>query len=144
MLRRSLTHRLGGQAPVTRAQRLALGNIKTDYGNVQTAAGSHEKWGYLYRGWKYPLAAYSSMTACLWAIYFLVGTWSQYKDMIIMSEHITYEDVEDRCLTPMPGWSRLKTFQQLKPWQGLTYRDPTPLEWLPFDIKLGMVKQSSY
>ena len=144
MLRVSLARFVGGQSTVTRAQRMQLGNIKSDYGNVQTAAGSHEKWGFQFRGWKYPITAYFWGGVSLFVVYFLVGTWSQYKDMILLSEYITYEDVEDRALTPMPGWARLKSFQIFKPWQGMTYRDPTPLDWLPFELKLGMVKNSSY
>jgi hypothetical protein len=144
MLRRSSLSLIGGQRPITRAQRLQLGNIKTDYSNVQTAAGNHEKWGFMYRGWTYPHIAYIWGTISLYIVYYMVGTWSQYRDMIIMSEYITYEDVEDRALTPMPGWNRLKSFQMFKPWQAMTYRDPTPLDWLPFELKLGSVANSSY
>ena len=144
MLRRSSNLLVGGQRPVTRAQRLQLGNIKTDYGNIQTAAGSHEKWGFMYRGWRYPMTAYFWGAASLFVVHWMVGTWSQYKDMVLFTEYITYEDVEDRALQPMPGWNRLKSFQMFKPWQGMTYRDPTPLDWLPFELKLGAIKNSSY
>ena len=144
MLRRTCPAFLHGQRSVTRTQRLDLGNIKSDHGQIQTAAGNQEKWGYMYRGWRYPFLAYFSGGVSLFFIYVVIGAWSQYKDMILMSEHITYEDVEDRALTPMPGWTRLKSFQIFKPMQGMTYRDPTPLDWLPFELKLGSIRTSSY
>ncbi|CBH14849.1 uncharacterized protein TEOVI_000481700 [Trypanosoma equiperdum] len=129
---------------LSKATRLQLGNIKTEYGYVSTAAGSQEKWGFLFKGRRYPLIScgYSICLVCI-AIT-VVGTYQQYRDMIIMTEHISYEDVKDRCLTPMPGWARLRSLQIASPLGPMTYRDPTPLDWLPFELKLGCVKQASY
>ena len=129
---------------MTRATRLQLGNIKTEYGDLQTAAGSHEKWGYQYRGWKYPMFAHISGSAIIFIFQMIVGVWAQYRDMIIFSEHICYEDVKDRVLTEMPGWARLQCFQKITPIGFVPYRDPTPLDWLPIELKLGQVKQASY
>lgn len=141
MLRRAVTLR---QKPLTRATRLQLGNIKTEYGDLQTAAGNHEKWGYMYRGWRYPVFAHTSGSFIIFLFQCIVGCWAQYRDMILMSEHICYEDVKDRCLTQMPGWARLQCFQKITPVGFVPYRDPTPLDWLPIELKLGQVKQASY
>jgi hypothetical protein len=141
MLRRCTTFR---DAVLTRATRLQLGNIKTDYGDLQTAAGNHEKWGYLYRGWKYPVFAHLAGSFIIFMFQCVVGFWSQYRDMIMMSEHICYEDIKDRCLTPMPGWARIQCFQKITVGGMMVYRDPTPLDWLPIELKLGQVKQASY
>lgn len=142
MLRRSVS-RLQHQF-VTRATRLQLGNVKSQYGNLQTAAGSHEKWGYMYRGWKYPILAHMAGGFSLLIGQICMGFWNQYRDMVILADHICYEDVKDRCLIPIPGWGRLKGTRIAAPGGFATYRDPTPLEWLPFEIKLGQVKQASY
>lgn len=129
---------------VTRATRLQLGNVKSEYGNIQTAAGSHEKWGFMYKGWKYPILTHVSGTVVLFIGQVTIAFWNQYRDMVILGEFITYEDVKDRCLIPIPGWSRLKGARIAAPGGFATWRDPTPLEWLPFEIKLGQVKQASY
>ncbi|ORC92308.1 uncharacterized protein TM35_000045220 [Trypanosoma theileri] len=129
---------------LSKATRLQLGNIKTEYGYVSTAAGSQEKWGFLFKARKYPLIScgYSICLICL-AIG-VIGSYQQYRDMVIMTEHISYEDVRDRCLTPIPGWARIRNVQIASPLGPMTYRDPTPLDWLPFELKLGYVKQASY
>nr|CCC93209.1 hypothetical protein, unlikely [Trypanosoma congolense IL3000] len=129
---------------LSKATRLQLGNVKTEYGYVSTAAGSQEKWGFLFKGRRYPLihCTYSICLVCL-AIT-VVGTYQQYRDMVIMTEYISYEDVKDRCLTPIPGWARIRNLQIAGPLGPMTYRDPTPLDWLPFELKLGYVKQASY
>lgn len=142
MFRRSATVR--GEIHLSKATRLQLGNVKSPYGNLQTAAGSHEKWGYIYRGFKYPILAYVSILGTFGSLHFLSACYLQYRDMILLSEYICYEDLKDRVLTPMPGWARLRTVQVACPGQFMTYRDPTPLEWLPFELKLGQVKQASY
>lgn len=129
---------------LSNATRLQLGNIKTQYGTVSSAAGSMEKWGFIYRARVYPTLGHFYMATFIGTVIAVVGTYQQYKDMMIVSEHICYEDVKDRCLTPVPGWARLRTIQIANPAGALTYRDPTPLDWLPFELKLGYVKQSSY
>ncbi|CAD2216884.1 hypothetical protein AGDE_00956 [Angomonas deanei] len=128
---------------LSKATRLQLGNIKTDYGNLSTAAGSREKWGFMLASSTYPLI--SGVLSCWFLVSFFVvlGTYQQYRDMIVMTEHISYEDVKDRCLTPIPGWARLRTIGIATTVGPMTYRDPTPLDWLPFELKLGYVKQAS-
>ncbi|ESS64081.1 hypothetical protein TCDM_14479 [Trypanosoma cruzi Dm28c] len=129
---------------LSKATRLQLGNIKTEYGYVSTAAGSQEKWGFIFKVRRYPLLS-CGYTLCLMSITIgVVGTYQQYRDMVIMTEHISYEDVKDRCLTPIPGWARIRNVQIASPLGPMTYRDPTPLDWLPFELKLGHVKQASY
>lgn len=142
MLRRSL--KILTQPSLTRATRLQLGNVKSEYGSMQTAAGSQDKWGFIYRGWKYQLLAHFSGGFIILMVQVVVGVWAQYRDMVILSEHICYEDVKDRCITSMPGYQRLACFQQITPAGCMTYRDPTPLDWLPMELKLGQVKQASY
>lgn len=129
---------------LSKATRLQLGNIKTEYGTVSTAAGSGEKWGFVYRARRYPTMGHLYMCTITATIIFVSGCYSQYRDMMIVSENICYEDVKDRCLTPIPGWARLRTLQIANPAGAQTYRDPTPLDWLPFELKLGYVKQASY
>ncbi|KPI85179.1 hypothetical protein ABL78_5767 [Leptomonas seymouri] len=129
---------------LSKATRLQLGNIKTEYGMVSTAAGSAEKWGFLFGGNVYPLISLGFGIFMISAAITVSGTYQQYRDMVIMTEHISYEDVKDRCLTPMPGWARLRTIQISHPLGPMTYRDPTPLDWLPFELKLGYVTQASY
>lgn len=130
---------------LSKATRLQLGNVKTEYGLAATAAGSKEKWGSnLGAHTSYPFATMGLLAGTLCVVIAVVGSYQQYRDMSIMSEHITYEDVKDRCLTPIPGWARLRSFQMANPTGPQTFRDPTPLDWLPFDIKLGYVKQASY
>uniref|UniRef100_A0A7S1L3G4 Uncharacterized protein n=1 Tax=Neobodo designis TaxID=312471 RepID=A0A7S1L3G4_NEODS len=141
MLRRCVALR---NAYMTRATRLQLGNVKSPHGDLQTAAGNHEKWGYLYRGWRYPVAGHLAGSLAILVFQVVVGVWAQYRDMILLSEHITYEDVKDRCLTQMPGWARLQCFNKFTAGGMMPYRDPTPLDWLPLELKLGQVKQASY
>ncbi|KAG5492584.1 hypothetical protein JKF63_01163 [Porcisia hertigi] len=129
---------------LSKATRLQLGNIKTEYGTVSTAAGSVEKWGFLFGGNTYPLVSLGFGVFMMCAILTVVATYQQYRDMVIVTEHISYEDVKDRCLTPMPGWARLRSFSMATPHGPATFRDPTPLDWLPFELKLGYVKQASY
>ncbi|CUI14398.1 transmembrane protein, putative [Bodo saltans] len=129
---------------LSKATRLQLGNLKTEYGTVSTAAGSHEKWGFLYRARKYPALGHFYMATFIITTVMVSGTYQQYRDMMIVSENICYEDVKDRCLTPMPGWARLRSIQIANPAGPQTFRDPTPLDWLPFELKLGYVKQASY
>ncbi|KAK7196896.1 hypothetical protein NESM_000631000 [Novymonas esmeraldas] len=129
---------------LSKATRLQLGNIKTEYGTVSTAAGSAEKWGYLFGGNTYPLISMSASLFLLCSTLMVIATYQQYRDMVIMTEHISYEDVKDRCLTPMPGWARLRSVGMATPHGPSTFREPTPLDWLPFELKLGYVKQASY
>lgn len=131
-------------ATLSKVTRLQLGNLKSQYGTVSTAAGSHEKWGFLYRARKYPTLGHFYMSTFLVVTIMSAGAYQQYRDMVVLSEHICYEDVKDRCLTPIPGWARLRTMQIANPCGAQTYRDPTPLDWLPFELKLGYVKQASY
>lgn len=142
MIRRTPV-KLGGPT-ISKATRLQLGNIKTDYGNVSTAAGSAEKWGHIYRATNYPILNYIFMGTFIGMFQFIWGSYMQYRDMLILSEHITYEDVMDRCLTPVPGWARLKSIRGATPTGPHIWHDPTPLDWLPFELKLGAVKQASY
>ncbi|CAJ1012094.1 hypothetical protein Q4I28_007407 [Leishmania naiffi] len=129
---------------LSKATRLQLGNIKTEYGTVSTAAGSVEKWGFLFGGNMYPIVSLSFGIFMVCATMAVAATYQQYRDMVIVTEHISYEDVKDRCLTPMPGWVRLRSFSMATPQGPATFRDPTPLDWLPFELKLGYVKQASY
>lgn len=129
---------------LSKATRLQLGNIKTEYGRVSTAAGSAEKWGFLFGGSTYPLLSVGSCVFSFCAVLMVVTTYQQYRDMVVLCEHIAYEDVKDRCLTPMPGWARLRGVGIATPFGPATFRDPTPLDWLPFELKLGYVKQASY
>lgn len=129
---------------LSKATRLQLGNIKTEYGMVSTAAGSTEKWGFIFGGRVYPLISCVFSCFIMCAFITVTGTYQQYRDMVIMTEHITYEDVKDRCLTPIPGWARIRSASMANPMGPMTYRDPTPLDWLPFELKLGYVKQASY
>lgn len=131
------------QATLSKATRLELGNVKSPYGELQTAAGSHEKWGFIFRGLRYPIFSYCALLGWSATVMLTIGTYMQYRDMMILSEHVCYEDLKDRCLSPMPGWARLRTIQTAQVGQFMTYRDPTPLEWLPFELKLGQVKQAS-
>ena len=143
MLRLSRTLFIQGEQFLSKSTRLQLGNVKSPYGELQTAAGNHEKWGFIYRGLRYPLFSYITFFFVTFTMHLTVGGYLQYRDMILLSEHICYEDLKDRCLSPMPGWARLRTIQVGMPGQFMTYRDPTPLEWLPFELKLGQVKQAS-
>lgn len=130
---------------LSKATRLQLGNVKTEYGLASTAAGSKEKWGSnLGPRSSYPFATIGMLIATVSVAIATVGTYQQYRDMTIMTEHISYEDVKDRCLTPIPGWARIRSMQMANPTGPQTFRDPTPLDWLPFDVKLGYVKQASY
>lgn len=130
---------------LSKATRLQLGNVKTEYGLASTAAGSKEKWGSNLAGpTSYPFATIGCLIATISVAIAAIGTYQQYRDMTIMTEHISYEDVKDRCLTPIPGWARIRSMQMANPTGPQTFRDPTPLDWLPFDIKLGYVKQASY
>ncbi|KPA86096.1 putative mitochondrial hypothetical protein [Leptomonas pyrrhocoris] len=139
-----LRTRLSLAPMLSKATRLQLGNIKTEYGMVSTAAGSAEKWGFLFGGNVYPLISIGLGVFVISAMITVAGTYQEYRDLLVMTEHISYEDVKDRCLTPMPGWARLRTVQIAQPLGPVTYRDPTPLDWLPFELKLGYVKQASY
>lgn len=130
---------------LSKATRLQLGNVKTEHGLASTAAGSKAKWGSnLAAPSTYPFVTIGGLIAAVSVIIAVVGSYQQYRDMVIMSEHITYEDVKDRCLTSIPGWARLRSMAMANPTGPQTFRDPTPLEWLPFDLKLGYVKQASY
>ncbi|CBZ30724.1 conserved hypothetical protein [Leishmania mexicana MHOM/GT/2001/U1103] len=139
-----LRTRLSLAPMLSKATRLQLGNIKTEYGTVSTAAGSAEKWGFLFGGNTYPIISIGFSIFMVSATCVIVATYQQYRDMAIVTEHISYEDVKDRCLTPMPGWARLRSFSMATPQGPATFRDPTPLDWLPFELKLGYVKQASY
>jgi hypothetical protein len=129
---------------MTNATRLQLGNLKSEYGTVSTAAGSLEKWGFIYKANRYPM--FNSFWSLL--LFCSVIVWScvmqQYRDMIVLAENICYEDVKDRCLTPIPGWTRLRSTAMMNASGPQTHRDPTPLDWLPFELKLGYVRQASY
>lgn len=129
---------------LSKATRLQLGNVKSNYGTLSTAAGSLEKWGFLYVPHVYPSLTLAMLLGLVALFVGVGGTYQQYRDMIVMTEHISYEDVKDRCLTPIPGWARLHTMGISSPAGAQTYRDPTPLDWLPFELKLGYVKQASY
>ncbi|EPY33636.1 hypothetical protein STCU_01952 [Strigomonas culicis] len=129
---------------LSKATRLQLGNIKTDYGMVSTAAGSREKWGFIFASRTYPILGTIGIAVLVMSTFTIIGTYQQYRDMIVMSEHISYQDVKDRCLTPIPGWARIHSLAIGTPEGPATYRDPTPLDWLPFELKLGYVKQASY
>ncbi|CCW72271.1 unnamed protein product [Phytomonas sp. Hart1] len=129
---------------LSNATRLQLGNIKTKNGTFATASGSQEKWGFILGGRVYPIIGCTFSCFTIIVVMTVAGTYQEYRDMILMSEHISYEDVKDRCLTPIPGWARLRSLQMASPMGPVTYRDPTPLEWLPFELKLGYVKQASY
>ena len=129
---------------LSKATRLQLGNIKTDYGAVSTAAGSSEKWGFVFKTSRYPNFVLFSGLIYLWTFGSCVILYEQYRDMMISVEHVLYEDVRDRCLTRMPGWARLRTMKAMTPSGPMCYRDPTPLDWLPFELKLGTVKHASY
>lgn len=129
---------------LSKATRLQLGNIKTDYGSVSTAAGSSEKWGFIYRVNRYPMLGYIFGISFIVITQTVIACYYQYRDMLIMADHICYEDVRDRVLTPIPGIARLKTIQMMGAENIYAYRDPTPLDWLPFELKLGAVKQASY
>lgn len=129
---------------LSKATRLQLGNIKTDYGLLSTAAGSAEKWGMLFGGKTYPIISLWGSVLFGVSILVIVGTYRDYRDLVVMTEHISYEDIKDRCLTPIPGWTRLRSGAMVNPAGIMTYRDPTPLDWLPFELKLGYVKQASY
>lgn len=139
-----LRTRLSLAPMLSKATRLQLGNIKTEYGTVSTAAGSVEKWGFIFGGKTYPLANIGFVIMFTSLVLTVTGAYQQYRDSVIMSEYISYEDVKDRCLTPIPGWARIRTIQIANPMGPMTYRDPTPLDWLPFELKLGYVKQASY
>lgn len=134
---------LNSTRTMSKATRLQLGNVKTAYGDVQTAAGNHEKWGFLYRGVKYPLLAYIVGVPFIGVTQYVAAAYCQYRDMVVLSEHICYEDIKDRCLTPIPGWARLRTVQIIGENGPSLFRDPTPLDWLPFELKLGHVKRAS-
>ena len=129
---------------LTTATRLQLGNLKSEYGNVSTAAGSIEKWGFIYRPNRYPVFNQFWWTVILTTWFLFNGVTVQYRDMILLSENVCYEDVKDRCLTPIPGWARLRSMSMANQAGPQTHRDPTPLDWLPFELKLGYVKQASY
>ncbi|CCW62033.1 unnamed protein product [Phytomonas sp. EM1] len=129
---------------LSKATRLQLGNVKTEHGTFSSAAGSQEKWGFIFGGRVYPAIGCTFSCFVIAVAITITGTYYQYRDMVLMTEHITYEDVKDRCLTPIPGWARLRSVQMANPMGPMTYRDPTPLDWLPFELKLGSVKQASY
>ena len=146
MLRRSVSRlAIGEQQHVrlTRAQRLQLGNIKTDYGDLQTAAGSHEKWGFLYKGWRYPFIGQFCLFFFMGMCFSVSNVMHTYRDSEIYAEHTTFEDVQERMAYHMPGSSRLKNVTIYRA-DGVRWEmDPTPLDWLPFEMKLGQVKQAS-
>eukprot|EP00796_Vickermania_ingenoplastis_P005247 gene5247-3758_t len=101
---------------LSKATRLQLGNVKTDYGLAATAAGSKEKWGSNLAGpTPYPFVTVGCLIATISVAIAAIGTYQQYRDMTIMAEHITYEDVKDRCLTPIPGWARIRSMQMANP-----------------------------
>lgn len=129
---------------LSKATRLQLGNVKTEYGAASTAAGSAEKWGFLLKGRAHPMITYAVGFVVIVSCTLCTAAYQQYRDMKVMLGHITCEDVKDRCLTPIPGWARLRTIAMANPMGPATYRDPTPLDWLPFELKLGFVKHASY
>ena len=146
MLRRSVCRLAIGEqqhANLTRAQRLQLGNIKTDYGELQTAAGSHEKWGFLYKGWRYPFIAQASLFFFMFCCMSISGVMHTFRDHEIYAEHVTVVDVDDRFQYQLPGASRLHSVFKIRPYGMDLFLDPTPLDWLPFEVKLGKVKQAS-
>lgn len=75
---------------------------------------------------------------------FASGAYSQYRDMLLLQKYICYEDVQDRCLIPIPGQKSLKSIFTDTILGYLSFRDCNPLEWFPFELKLGDVKQASY
>ena len=128
---------------LTRAQRLQLGNLRTDYGELQTAAGSQEKWGFLYKGWRYPIIGQSALFLFMFFCWATNQSLNSYRDCEIYSEHTCYEDVHERMNYPMQGHSRLKSLTRIKHDGDMFHYDPTPLEWLPFELKLAPVSQAS-
>eukprot|EP00760_Papus_ankaliazontas_P035844 PhM_4_TR8048/c0_g1_i1/m.106644 len=132
-----------GTMKLSKATRLQLGTIHSEFGKMTGAAGSSELWGNQYYGLKYPMATQIFFFFLILAYRMGVTSYQQYRDMIIFHNHICLEDVFDRCLRPIPGIYRLKSVYTYSPQGVMEYRDPTPLEWLPYELKLGSIKQAS-
>lgn len=129
---------------LSRATRLQLGNIQTPNGAVSSAAGSHEKWGYAFRKTTFPISNTLFYMVTIGTGTFVMNWAAQYRDIEIYSKYICYEDVKDRCLTPIPGWGRFGGSRWAQMPIPNTHRLPHPLDWMPFELKLGAVKQASY
>ena len=132
-----------GEVKLAKATRLQLGHVKSPYGQLQTAAGNAEKWGMFQKTYRYPYGAGFAYACFVYYHIRIVYTYLFYRDAVTYSEHITYEDLKDRCLTPMPGWTRLRTFRMCQFNKIMVERDPTPLEFLPFELKVGQIKHAS-
>lgn len=129
---------------LSKATRLQLGNLKTDYGEMSTAAGSKQKWGHFDVRPNHPIlqAFFLSVLTC--TLMFASGVYSQYRDMLLLQKYICYEDIQDRCLIPIPGENSLKPLFLDTILGYLSFRKVNPLQWFPFELKLGDVKQASY
>ena len=80
-----------------------------------------------------------SSRRCSWVVSSSTAT------LVLLNEHICLSDMKDRTLVAVPGVARIRgCFQMATPGGVLTWCDPTPLEWLRFEIRLGAVKYASY
>ena len=141
MLRRSLPKR--STIKLTKATRLQLGTIQSEFGTMSTIAGNQEMWGNQYFPMKYPVLWNVVGIFVIFVYRVTITAYQQYRDMLIYSEHICLEDVWDRAIRPIPGINRIKSIYTYGI-QGLQeYRAPTPLTWLPYEMKLGSIRQSS-
>jgi len=141
MFRRGLFQRKN--IKLTKATRLQLGAVQTEQGTMSTLAGNSEHWGNQYYPLKYPIAFHVCGFIMIFTYRVIAAAYGQYRDMLIFSEHICIEDVWDRAIRPIPGLNRIKSILIYGPQGMQEYRAPTPLTWLPYEMKLGSIRQSS-